>query len=732
MLRRFLSILLLLTLAVPAMPLGAQDNPVLTLEDTGSIRAVLPEAEGLLLYGQSGLYAWHVGEEVLRMVAATHKDAAPYDTILWEGTGLWGLRSDAQQVFPLTLTDGALIPGVPVDLSMAQLLRQAADDGVFGAPQHALMHQGRLYLIYRGEQEGRPTTALLSFSLADGSGKWHEGMHVQFLAPYRDDKLLALVLDEGRYYNPELAAQPKPILAVYDPVEDSLTELGPTGVDYARFAHGMAYDRQADTVYLLSGGNVYAGHPGQAITLFADAPQEVNGPPAVGEITLLTGGYIAMAQGNKLLVRPTDKQAAVPRLKIYGDTLGPALWSTIEALRGQMLIEASEFPPYSDMKELAENLLLENDRPDIYCVLSSQYDLEVIKQKGYCADLSGSPTLAAFVKSTYPAMQAIATQGDQLLMVPYAAIGEEHGYHPSCFEEVGLGVPTTFDELCDLIDMWNDDYVDRYPDIRPVNTDDIPQMLVRLAVNLYTNYCAHTGQEFSFQSPMLRAMLERAQTVSFDNIMGNTGATRSLVDGGYYYFAPQMLSWHIQEPNTPAPLQLAMRAGDPVVNHRDLYVLVVDPRSEQRDAAIRFLETYVDRLTPETVVTLNPSVREEVIDPASESWWPNLIARRDMMQQVVDEAQGAEKTEAQANLDSFLLEMQQWENQRYLVSEQGIARYRALYENGYIRSYGSDYMGLPMRELMRLQLRYAWRQTTLDEFLAEAEQRMRLMRLESR
>lgn len=67
MLRRFLSILLLLTLAVPAMALGAQDNPVLTLEDTGSIRAVLPEAEGLLLYGQSGLYSWHVGEEVLRM-----------------------------------------------------------------------------------------------------------------------------------------------------------------------------------------------------------------------------------------------------------------------------------------------------------------------------------------------------------------------------------------------------------------------------------------------------------------------------------------------------------------------------------------------------------------------------------------------------------------------------------------------------------------------------------------
>ena len=65
----------------------------------------------------------------------------------------------------------------------------------------------------------------------------------------------------------------------------------------------------------------------------------------MGEITLLTGGYIAMAQGNKLLVRSTDKQAAVHRLKIYGDTLGPALWSTIEALRGQMLIEASEFPP---------------------------------------------------------------------------------------------------------------------------------------------------------------------------------------------------------------------------------------------------------------------------------------------------------------------------------------------------------------------------------------------------
>ena len=67
MLRRFLSILLLLTLAVPAMALGAQDNPVLTLEDPGGIRAVLPEAEGLLLYGQSGLYAWRAGEEVLRM-----------------------------------------------------------------------------------------------------------------------------------------------------------------------------------------------------------------------------------------------------------------------------------------------------------------------------------------------------------------------------------------------------------------------------------------------------------------------------------------------------------------------------------------------------------------------------------------------------------------------------------------------------------------------------------------
>lgn len=704
----------------------------LVMEDASGIRSVMREGDGLMIHTRRGLYAWQAGEEDARQLLAFDESDAALDALLMDGDALWGLMAEQQQLIPLTLGEKSLQRGVPIPLGIAPLLREAVgEDGVFSLPGQALIFDGRLYLIYRGMQEDRPVSAMLSFSLADGAGKWHRDMPIQCLAPYRDGQLLALALDEAVYFNPETPQHRAPMLTVYDPADDSLRELGPAGVDYRRHAHSMAYDPRTDTVYLTSGGSVYSGRPGEKMALLADAPR--GDVTAVGRLVLLPPDRIAMAAGNTLLVRGTGPaEGEMPRLKVFGEMAGPQLWSAVEALRGQIMVQANEISPYRDMKDLAEALLLGDNSADVYCLNSAQFDLAAIRRKGYCADLSESPALTNYVATLYPQMQELAWEGDRLLMIPYQTFSETLAYHPAYFEALGLPVPNTFGALCDLIQTWNDEYADIWPDYRPIPTGDPMQLLARLAMAVYTNHCANTGEAFSYQSPRLRSLLERAQAVRYDNIQGNTQASRNLIEDGYYSFDPWMLSSGLDQPESTLPFVVAIDDGAPAVVEQDLYLFVVNPRSANLPAAIRFLETYIGLLKPDTLTKLNPSLRETVINPESESWWPNMLARRDQMQQAVDAAQGAEKTEAQANLDSFLIEMAQWEAQRYLVTEQGIARYRALHESGYVRSYGSLAMGLPQKDTMSLLLRFAWGQMTLDEFLGEAEQRLRLMRLESR
>ena len=659
----------------------------------------------------------------------------------------------------LTISDGAAIDTEPLRNM------EWGDDGYIEDPVQILGAGGRMYLVNRTwSSSGSTLMSLLSYDIAlGGEATRHKAEFIWRLTPYKDGKLLALVMDPEKSWNEKTMAMNNAALAVYDPQTDSLDELGDSGKPFEYEGLGLGYDEEADKIYLQGKSEVYLSDGAGSAEIAAYlTPSQYGGNNSDG-LFVLPEGRVAVISGQSIFIRTADPdQLPEGRLTIYGSYMDDTHQKAMAALGG-IPVTFLESKWFSTAQELGQALVTGEDNIDILVFSGEYIDINNLMNKGYAADLSGSAALQDYVAALYPMMQDAGKAGGKLYMVPVGM--DTNGmmsYYSKLTEQVeGVELPHTYAELIALLQKWNDELGEEYPDFLPLQSDDYKGQMVRLAISMQQNAKAIKGEEFVYNDPQLKEMLELALALNTEDIApkidweaDNSNElfeeiySKMPLMQEYYWIDLQSMNYSLTQDEEDSlmswgssdktynvgrmlPLQFGISEGDPSIVPIQLTMMTVNPKSKNLDAAIAYIEQYVKSISPDKQAMMNPSLNDDILNPNYEQEIKWMEESLSYYEEAISKAEGAEKTEIQANFEQQKKYIEaRREEARYSVRKETIAVYRELIENSYIRTYEHN-MAFNSEEMYSLLNRLIEGQMPLEQFLTEADGKLRLMRLES-
>lgn len=675
-------------LMIPAWTVKSETaNPAdIHLPENAKVCSLVFIQNSLLVLTSEGLYSIKTDDGKLAPVFFPGMPENGFLLLASQDDALWGLDTMAQTIYPLELKQGNLKARSPVDIPLNQLL----EESLLGAesapyPDQALIFGNDLCLLYTRDEPQGFSKVLLSFDLKTGHGKLHQADIVQSLAIHPQKGLLAVTQDNLNAYNPEGAGMLPSYLQVFDLQTDAFTEECMIQTQ-ERLQH-LSVSKDTDQIYLSTWDKVYRMEEDNSLTMCAHTGF-INEFVPVGGMLILPGQLAALPKTGLIQmcsVNPDHLPAG--RLVVFADGLGYGLNTAISALNPAM-VDVQGMLPYRSSAEIAEAFVTNTLAADVILLQSEGFDLDSLKEKGYCYPLSDSPLLAEYVQRLQPSLQDLAKLDSQLLMLPVELYGEIPGYYPDLFEETGAPIPETFDEFMLLLESWQDKYAVNFPDYVPFKSFDPLQEVLMLVMNLYANQCEYTGEAFGFDSPSLYQMLERMDQFFDKNKQAFLSGT-PLMKLRSSNFGPSMRLNGFEDRTGLRPMPLKPREDIPFAAYMDAWVLMIPHTSQNPGLAMRFLEEYTKAMDQEVLAKLMPDMNEKIEDFNFRVTWDLMDKRLEDMRRLAEKAKGVNKSQAENEVAQYIDHMNQYalEN-RYIATPETIAQYRDLTQKLCLRRFG--------------------------------------------
>lgn len=735
----------------------------------------------MYLISSGGLFAYTPGEE--KPVEMKVNDLrAREENEESEGAGVldgyYSLRlfEEGGQLYAVDLQNKGMIYPISVEADTAEisdgvkidveLLRNMewGDEGYIEDPMQILGSGGRMYLVNRSwTNSGSTVMSLLSYDIArGGEAALHNAEFIWRLSPYKDGKMLALVMDPDAVWDEKTSMMRNMLLAVYDPQADTQEELGDSGVPFEFDGTGLGYDIQTDRIYIQGKSEVYVSDGAGTAKIAAYLmPSQYGGTLSDG-LFVLPGGRVMVVSGQTVSIRAADPdQLPEGRLTIYGSYMDDTHQKTMKAL-GDIPVTFLESKWFNSAQELGQALISGEDNIDVFVISGDYIDVNNLMSKGYAADLSSSSVLQDHVASLYPMMKDAGVVNGKLYMVPVDMNAEGlMSYYTKLIEQVeGLELPHTYAELIGLLQKWNDELGEEYPDFVPMQSDDYKGMMIRKAITMQQDAMAIKGEEFIYNDPQLKEMLSSALALNTEDISPKidweADNAQDQIDEmyskvpllqEYYWIDLQNMNYTLTENEDGAtmswgetgktysvgqlkPLLLSIQEGDQPITQVQLTLMAVNPKSKNLDAAVAYVEQYVKSIEPYKLAMMNPSLNDDIPNPNYERDMKDLEESIQYFEEAIKKADGAEKTELEAVLERQKTYVEnRREEAKYIVRKETIDAYRELIANSYIRTYEHN-MAFNNEEMNSLLNRLIEGQTPLEQFVNEADGKLRLMRLE--
>lgn len=735
--------------------------------------------DGRLYFGSGDEYlSYTPGEEAVRTLELKdertqkkEEDETPNLMLASDGEKLYGFAlHQAGMIYPLSVDGDALVVKDGVSINTEPLRNmEYGDEGYIETPMQILCQSGRAYFVNRNyTSSGDAKLSLGSYDLEKGGEMTeYQAQFVWRLAAYKDGKMLAQVLDPEQTWDEKTQQIKNYALALWDPAADTLEDLGDLGVKANFEGTPMVYDAEKDLLYIQGKSEVYQRGADGVLKIGAYLVPNQYGGQSADNIYLLGQGRMAVVGGPNISLRePNPDTLPSVRLTIYGSYMNPAHQKTISAMGG-LPVTFLDGKWFESAQKLGQALVSGDDNIDIMVLSASFMDLKNLMSKGYAADLSGSAKLKEYTDALYPDMRDMGRYEGKLFMAPVSVNGSGlMGYYPKLFEELSeLKVPAAFTDLVDLLQQWNDDMAEEHSDLIPLQSDDYKFNLMYKALRMKAAIAAAQGKEFSFADPELKAMLEAVINLNADDILPKVdwekdpeGAeeqmneiyNRTPLMTDYYPTDLRSLNYQLTMPDSQTsrkragengetissgPLELLRLstveggAQEPVQLY--LSLMFVNPKSKHLDTAIAYMEEYVKNLEPAEAAMMMPGMNGDIENPNYEQEIKGIEESFQYYEKTIKEAEGAEKTQAEKNYEEF---KQYAENRReeakYAVRKETLARFREIMENRAITTYESNLI-FNNEDMSKLLNRLMQGQMPLDQFLSEADGKLRLMRLEN-
>ncbi len=383
-------------------------------------------------------------------------------------------------------------------------------------------------------------------------------------------------------------------------------------------------------------------------------------------------------------------------------------------------------------QRLAEILISKPDDIDVMFLFSPRDDTDILIDKGYLMDLSDSRIIKEHLLNSYPIIQNKAMRNDSIYLVPIYLDLFLYRANVNCFKELGINIPYTFEDLCSYLENWQL-YADKLnADVLPVSFVNVLTALRSTAIKIRFSLFRYFNEEESFDTPLLRKMLKAAEKESLYalNLPFPEKDTTVMLSATSYSL--NNFTWEANN-NPENPIESVIIRADknsPPVTPVSIGYLAISSKSKKAETALKYLEAYVENLDAETRIMLYPNknepVKSENIDEYIASKEKHIAELESKLK--TDDVQL--KNLLQEDYLKSIESLNYAKANYYYITEEVIKNYRDIMHYAVIKDKGLEFASLD-QSLDSLIKRYIDGEMPTDQFIKEADQKLRLMKLET-
>lgn len=406
--------------------------------------------------------------------------------------------------------------------------------------------------------------------------------------------------------------------------------------------------------------------------------------------------------------------------------------------------------------EIVQALVTGDQAADLYATFADQTFSAIVK-KGYAADLSSSAVLSSDIQTMYPNIQRVITdQAGNPVAYPYQLLLGHWQVDEALWRHIfgNAPVPATYDRFMDAMVLWESTYADEYPEIHFSGDFDHAHW-VRTIVNAFAQQYGQPNSPLNIDSPVLRSVLEKLEKVR--DIRKNSGRNISFLANGEFMPYPDIfitagfnnvllnpveltsqtstVSYdNVEEQIYTDMPSLVFMEGEQPLTPGQMLVWFVNPYSAHKELAIRYLE-HAARMknNPRTYYATHPDANDPLINEGYEESLQEMERRRDELKESLKDAEETERAGIEDNLTYVEYWLSNKEKMKWDIGEAAIENYRAFApsitffeDNRYITPDGSALL----HQLESLYQRYTDGLTSLDAFVKELDEKMRMLYIE--
>lgn len=728
------------------------------------ISSILVWGDKLLLSSSDTLYAWNretrklvevqgydqlqsmLTDEETGVIKAEEDEYCYFDSNLYVADGkLYRMAqmndSDGNQTSYLVeiiiSDDGEMSLGEVIDLGDALSIADEVDGETYSytrSLQNPCSFGRTIYALSYGD-----SLELLSLDLDSetvDTVTLDTDYQIDSISPYTEGKLLMI----GSNYNVDPV---ETALLVYDTQTEEITELGKMPRDGYNTPSAICYDEARSKVYYVLSGSVWRmdisddgfGTPEE----FGDMPLESYS----SSVAVMMGDWYILSSYDGVVGRDVTLDKMPPqRLRIINSNY-------VESIKTAYYAFTDKHPEYVvsisdnlDESTLLQSMMNRDSSVDIYTISSSSSALSALMNRGYLAELGSSEKLTAAVDSFYPFIGDFCKKDGQLCLMPFSgyamgmtmnikALTEKLGYTQE-------DVPTSWKQLFELInDIAANKKMEEAPEVsfatNGYTQQDLRSMIFSNMMSDYYTWLDQSEENLTKGTPVLLELCEAFEKVDWSGLglpeeySEDAWTTFDMKESVLIDFDSVDVTSYVGADQDSVICPLSVVDGEEPVIGMTLTLAFVNPFSENKDAAIEYLEDAWDANGRTNRILMDPNDNEPVVNAYYEQNLKEIQNNIDQQKKSLETMTDEETREmTQNNINS----MEEWleeykESGKYDVTPEQIAKYREV--AGKMVVAKSDIYGGDSYDQM---YQYVDGAITASQFAAQLEKTLQMQRLE--
>lgn len=559
----------------------------------------------------------------------------------------------------------------------------------------------------------------------------HRQINVLGVMPYTDETVLVAS-------SPAMENTNEIVFYELDPAEGELTEVMvlPMGVD-SNASFGFVYDQETDLLHFMMEGVMYrlSGLDPDSLEEVYDVGYLYHGAnimAACHAAAITSDGHYIVSNGETLLAIDISGNAQSPAEGASIKVMGPAqeyCWDAASAyVQSAPGSDVQFFNPTELEFDLTGALVSKSDAYDIYILNVDSSEYGSMCQRGYLLPIENEKVLD-FVDGIYPNLREAAISDGNVVALPLGITSRTISYDPQVLEALGYTpeeLPGTWrgymEFLRDLPSRLDGTDYTAFPAdfwVAMVRRDVLMQVINAACLEV------QNGGE-TFDTPAMAEILELFDQIDFD-AMGLSPSKDEMLDmnEGMFLFTTDGSLEVNSGSSQMMPLVLSLEEGEDPLAPTEMTVAVINPYSNNRQAAEEFLAVLIDYLPSESRANLRTDWTGGVKMEGADENLSGADEEIAMIQAEIEKAADDETREAyEAQLEEAMatreriLESFYWE-----ISEDVVARYQAA--EIYLQPMG--YMGMDFNdEISPLMQKYLDGSTGRETFLRDLDSKLRM------